>query len=138
MLGISSNTQNDDNSYLVLVWSHAEVLDGLSGVLWSSQKQGVAASWGSQGQLIQGQDLTSSSDDAGASSGGESESSDAELRNGQETVVIGDGANNNDGLVVGLVGDVRSDPGNGDWRSVDARHKKSAEDNLVEGRFGSA
>jgi len=109
--------------YLVLVWSHAEVLDGLTSVLWSSEEKRVASRWGSQGQLIQSQGLSSGGKDARTSGSGEAESSHAELGDGQETVVIGDGANDDDGLVVRLLGGVRDKAGDGDGRSVDAGHE---------------
>lgn len=107
----------------MLVGSKTEVLDGLTSVLWSSQEKGVASGWCSEGQLIQGQDLTSSSDNARSSSRGEAESSNAEFGDGQKTVVVSDGADNDDGLVVRLVVRVGHDPGERNWRSVDARHK---------------
>jgi len=88
--------------------------------------------------LIQSQDLSSSSKDASTSSGGEAESSDAKLGDGQETVVIGDGTNNHNCALVILAGFVRNNSGDGDRRSVDAGHKESAEDDLVEGGLGSA
>lgn len=125
-------------SYLVLVWSHAEVLDSLSRVLWSSEEKGVASSWSSQRQLIKSQSLTTSSDNASTGCSSESESSNAELGDGQETVVISDGANNHNGLVVGLLGGVADDSGYRDRRSVNAGHKESAKNNLVEGGVGSA
>lgn len=117
----------------MLVGSKAEVLNGLSGVLWSSEEKGVASGRSSEGQLIKSQDLTSSSNDAGTSRGGEAKGGDAELGDSQETVVIGDSANDNDGLVVGLLGGVRNNSGDGDRGSVDAGHKKAAENDLVEG-----
>jgi len=88
--------------------------------------------------LIESQNLSSSSENAGASRSGEAKSGDAELRDGQETVVIGDSANNDNGLVVGLLGGVRNNSGDGDRGSVDAGHEKSAENDLVEGGVGSA
>lgn len=121
----------------MLVWSKAKVLDSLSGVLWASQQQSVASSWSSEGQLIQGQGLTTSSDNASTSGGSETESSDTEFWDGQQTVVIGDGTNNHDCLVVGLLGDVGGDSRDGHWWSVDARHEESAKDNLVEGGLGT-
>lgn len=117
----------------MLVGSEAEVLNSLSGVLWSSKEKGVASGRSSESQLIQSQDLTSSSDDAGTSRSGEAKSSDAEFGDSQETVVISDGTNDDDGLVVGLLGGVRNNSGDGDRGSVDAGHKKAAENDLVEG-----
>jgi len=81
--------------------------------------------------LIQSQSLSTSSKNAGTSSGGESESSNAELRNSQETVVIGDSANNDHSLVVGLLGYVGNDSGDRYGRSVDAGHEESTENDLV-------
>jgi len=52
-----------------------------------------------------------SSEDARTSGCGESKGSNAELGNSQETVVIGDCANNNNGLVVRLLGGVRNNSG---------------------------
>jgi len=122
----------------MLVGSEAEVLNSLSGVLGSSEKECVASSRSSKGQLIQSQSLTSGSNNAGTGSGSESESGYTELGDGQETVVIGNGANDDNGLVVGLLGGVRDDSRDGNGRSVDARHKKTAQDDLIEGRVGPA
>jgi hypothetical protein len=50
--------------------------------------------------LIQSQSLTSGSNNASTGSGGESESGNTELGDGQEAVVIGDSANDDNSLVV--------------------------------------
>lgn len=118
--------------------TEAEVLECLSGVLGASEKQGVASSGGSESELIEGQGLSTSSHDAGTGGSGEAESSNAELGDRQETVVISDGTDNNDGLVVGLLGSVGDDSRDRDGRSVDAGHKEAAQDDLVEGGVGSA
>lgn len=122
----------------MLVGTESEVLDGLTGVLGSTEEEGVASGRGAEGKLIQGEDLAAGSQDARAGSGGEAEGSDAELGDGQETVVIGDGADDDDGLVVGLLGDVGDDSGEGHRGPVDAGHEEAAEDDLVEGRLGAA
>ena len=123
--------------YLVLVWTEPEVLEGLAG-LWSTEEEGVASGWGAKSELIQGKDLTTGSQNAGASGSGEAEGSDGELWDSQETVVVGDGTDNDNGLVVRLLGDVGGDSGEGHWWPVDAGHKQAAEDDLVEGRLGAA
>lgn len=115
----------------MLVGSKAKVLESLSGVLWSSKEKGVASSRSSESQLVEGQDFTAGSDDASASSSSEAESSDAELRDGQETVVIGDGADDDNGLVVRLLGDVRSDSRDGHRGSVDTGHKSRRRTTLL-------
>ncbi len=126
------------NAHLVLVWSETEVLDGLTSVLWASEKEGVASSWGTESQLVESQGLSSGSKDACTSGCRESESGNAELRNGQETVVICDGTDNDDGSLLALLIGVRNDSGDGNRGSVDAGHKKSAKNNLVEGGLGAA
>jgi hypothetical protein len=114
------------------------MLESFSGVLWTSEEQGVASGWGSECQLIQCQAFSSSSNDASTRSSSKAESCNAELWDSQEAVVISDSTNNNDGLVVRLLGDVGLNSGNRDRRSVDTGHEKSAENDLVEGGFGSA
>jgi hypothetical protein len=88
--------------------------------------------------LIQSQDLSSSSDNTGASSGGDTESSNAEFGDGQEAIVVGDGANNHNSALIVIAGFVRNNSGNRDWGSVDTGHEKSAEHDFVEGGSGSA
>jgi hypothetical protein len=123
------------------VGTHAEVLDGLTAVLGTTEQQGVATSGGTQSELIEGKSLTTGSENAGTGGGGESQSSDAQLGDREETVVVGDGTDNNDGLTglasltsLGLAYNARQ----GDGRSVGTGHKKAAENDLVEGRVGSA
>ena len=123
--------------YLVLVWAETEVLEGLAG-LWSTEEEGVASGWGTESKLVQGENLTTGSQDAGAGSGGEAEGSDGELWDGQEAVVVSDGSDNDNRLVVGLLRDVGDNTGEGHWWPVDAGHEQAAEDDLVEGRLGAA
>jgi hypothetical protein len=55
------------------------MLDGLTGVLGATEEDGVGASWGTKGKLIDGEGLTTDSLDAGTGRGSEAESSDGEL-----------------------------------------------------------
>jgi len=119
--------------FLVLVGSETEMLNSLSGILWSSEEKSVASCRSTESQLIESQDLTSSSKNACAGSSCESQSCNAKLGDGQKTIVICDSANDDDSLVVGLLRGVADDSGDGDGGSVDTGHKESAEDNLVEG-----
>lgn len=121
----------------MLVGSKAKVLDGLSGVLWSSQQESVASSRSTLSQLIQSQGLTTGSDDASTGGSGETESGNAELGDSQETVVISDGTNDDNGLVVGFLRGVGGNSREGDGRAIDARHEKAAENDFVEGRVGT-
>ena len=128
----------DARSYLVLVGAKAEVLDCLTCVLGASKKQGVASSGGTESQLIQSQDLSSSSENACTSGCGEAESSNAELGDGEESVIISDSANDHNSALVIIAGFVSNDSRDRDRRSVDTGHEQSAEDDLVEGGLGSA
>lgn len=118
--------------------THAEVLDSLTGVLGSTQDQSVAAGRGTQSKLVQGDGLAASLDDASASGGGESQSSDSDLGEGQEAVVIGDGADNDDGALLALLVDVADDAGQRNGGTVDLGHKETSEDDLVEAGVRSA
>lgn len=116
------------------------MLDGLTGVLGTTEQDGVGASGGTKSQLIEGEDLTTGLLDASASGSGETESGNRHLGDGEEAVVISDGANDNDGLLlVGLVALGEShEARKRDGRSVDARHEETAQDDLVEVGVGTA
>lgn len=124
--------------YLVLVGAHAEVLESLTGVLGATEQEGVAASGRTESQLVQGQGLTTGGKDAGTSGGGESESSDGDLGDLEQAVVVGDGTNNDDDLVLAVLGDLALDARERDGGSVHTGHKEAAENDLVEGRVRSA
>ena len=125
-------------AYLVLVGAEAEMLDRLTCVLGSSKEQGVASSGGAESQLIQSQDFPSSSENASTSGGSEAESSNAELRDGKESVVVSNGANDHNSALIIITRLVRNDSRDRDGGSVDTGHKESAEDDFVEGGLGSA
>lgn len=121
----------------MLVRTEAEVLEGLTAVLGSTEDQGVAAGRSTESKLIQGDGLTTGSDNAGTGGGSEAEGGNGGLGEGQETVVIGDGADDDDGALL-LLADVGNNAGEGNGRAVDLGHEKSSENNLVEGGIGSA
>ena len=128
---------------LVRVGTEAEVLDGLTGVLGATEEEGVGTGRGAHGQLIDGQGLTTSGDDAGAGSGGVAEGSDRELGELKETVVVSDGADQDDGLALVslagvLVGSSGNDLGERHGRAVDLAHHQAAEDSGVELAVGTA
>jgi hypothetical protein len=126
----------------VTVGTEAEMLNSLSGILRSSEEEGVGTGGASQCKLIKGEDFTSSSLDSGSGGGGEAKSCDAHLWDGKETVVISDGTDNNDGLRDGLVlsgweiGRAHQ-TGEGDRGAVNARHKEAAEHDFVEVGVGT-
>lgn len=117
-------------TYLVLVWSHAEVLDGLAGVLWSTEEDDVRASWCAESELIESDGLTTGGLDAGAGSRSEAEGADAELGNLEHAVVVGDSSNNGADLALVLLAGVlggrdSDDLGERHRWGVDARHAQS-------------
>lgn len=125
-------------TYLVLVGTHAEVADGLAGVLGATEQQGVGTSGLLEGQLVEGLDGAAGSEDASTGGGGETQSGDVHLGDLEQTDIIGDGADNDDGLLLVAVLEVGLDAREGDGRAVDAGHKETAQDNLVEGSVGTA
>ena len=131
---------------LVLVRAHAKVLDGFARVLGASDQDRVRSGGRTLCELVESQDLTTGGKDASACGLGETESRDGELGNFQQSVVISDGTNNNDGLgaarcllcdttrVAGQVDDSRKRHG----RSVDLGHKQASQNRLVESRIRSS
>jgi hypothetical protein len=95
--------------YLVLVRSETKVLNGFSGVLWSSQQQSIASSRRSQSQLVKGQDFPASSKNPCSRGCGEAESGNAELWHSQEAIIIRNSANDDNSFVVRLLGRVGHD-----------------------------
>lgn len=124
-------------SNLVLVGAESEVLDSLSAVLGSTEDQGVATSGSTEGQLVEGDGLTTGSQNAGTGSGGEPKGGNGHLGESQETVVIGDGANDDDGALLVLL-DVGDNARQRNGGAVDLGHEQSSEDHLVESGIGSA
>lgn len=84
---------------LVLMRAHAKVLDGLSRILGTSQQYYVRASRVLHGQLVDRHAGASSLLNADASCGCETQGSDVQLRDGEEAVVVCNGAHNTDRLV---------------------------------------
>lgn len=114
------------------------MLDGLTRVLGAAEEEGVGAGGLLESQLVEGDDLAAGSGDAGTGGGGDAESGDRDLGDGQETVVIGDGANDDDGLLLVAVLEVGRNAGQRDGGAVDAAHEQAAEDHLVEGSISAA
>lgn len=118
--------------------AHAEVLEGLTGVLGAAEEQGVGTGGLLEGELVQGDGLAAGSGDAGAGGGGEAHGGDLHLGDLEQAVVVGDGADNDNGLLLVAVLEVAGNARQGDGGAVDAGHKEAAQDNLVEGRVGTA
>lgn len=114
-----------------------EMLDGLSGALGAAQEDGVGALGGAQGQLVQGEALTTSLDDAGSSSLGEAGSGDLQGGDLQQTRIVGDSAHDNRGLVL-LSLHVPRQAGQRKRSSVDSRHSQSLGNGVGELGLASA
>lgn len=121
----------------MLVGAVTEVLDGLTRVLGATEEQGVATSGGLERELVQGHGLAAGGLDAGAGSAGEAEGRDVDGGDLEEAVVVGDGADDDNGALLLLL-DVLRDTRERHGGPVDARHKEAAEDDLVEARVGAA
>ena len=117
---------------LVLVGAHAEVLDGFPSVPLAAEQDGVGTGRCPDGELVEGQCLASSLEDALLGGGREAEGSDGELGELEQADVIGDGADNDDDLgitlrsVLSLLHNARK--GNG-W-AVDLGEEEAVEDGL--------
>jgi len=94
-----------DEGLLVGVGTKAEVLVGLTGVLGATDEDDVGTSRGAEGELVEGQALTTGGSDAGTSGGSEAEGADAELGALDHAGVVGDlGDGGHDLALVLLVG----------------------------------
>lgn len=127
-----------DARSLALVGAHAEVADGLTGVAGTTEDQSVLTSGGATSKLVEGDALTAGLDNAGTGGLGETESGNGSLGDLEEAVVISDGADNDDGLVLStLLEESTRDAGNRNRRAVDLREEERTKDDLVELRVGT-
>jgi hypothetical protein len=113
------------------------VLDGLTGVLGTTEEDSVGTSRSTESKLIKGEDFTTSLDDAILGSLGETKSSNGELGDLQQARVVSDGTNNDNGLTLCGLG-VANNAGDRDGRSVNAGHKETLKNDLVEVGVGTA
>lgn len=123
----------------MLVGTEAEVTDGLTGVAGATEEESVGTSRGTAGELVEGDGLTTSLHNAGTGTLGEAEGGNGDLlRGGLETVVVGDSANDNNGLAGGTRAlESTVDAGNRDRRAVGLREEELSEDHLVEFGVGA-
>ncbi len=108
------------------------MLDGLTGVLRTADKDGVGASRALQGKLVKGEAGTSGLLNAGAGSLGEVEGSHLNLGDFQQTDVIGDAGDSYNDLGVSGLATIARNAGQADWGAIDAGGVETLEDNLVE------
>jgi hypothetical protein len=120
------------------VGTEAKVLDSLTGVLGATEEEGVGTGGLLKSELVEGEGLAAGGLESGAGSGGETEGRNVDLGNLEEAVVVGDSADNNNGLLLVAVLDVGRNAREGDGMAVDAAHEQAAEDDLVKGRIRAA
>lgn len=102
---------------LVLVGTHAEMLDGLTGVPLAAEQDGVRPGRRAESELVEGQDLTAGLEDALLGRLGEPQGGDGKLRDFQKTDIIRHGADSDDdlgipvGRALGLLNDAREGKG---------------------------
>lgn len=119
--------------------AHAEVSNSLSGVSGASDNQSVLALGSSQGQLVQSDSLTTSLQDGGLGAGSELQGGNSGLGELQQSVVVGDSANNDNGLVGStLLAQGAGNSVNRNGGLVDLRQEQRSKDHLVKGSIGTA
>jgi hypothetical protein len=96
-------------TYLMLMRSETEVLEGFTAVLRSSEDQSVATGRSSEGELIEGNRLTAGGGNSGTGSGRESKGGNSRLGESEQTVVVSDSANDDHGALLALLADVGYD-----------------------------
>lgn len=118
--------------------SDTKVLNGLTGVLLSAEEDTVGASGAALGELVKSQALTTSLDNAGTGSLGETKSSDLHLGDLNETLIISDGTDK-DGDAVLLGGDTKvlGHGAQAHGAAVDLAHTQTLQDDLVEAGSGT-
>lgn len=119
---------------LVLVGAESEVTDGLASTTRASEKEGVRTGRGTTGELVEGDGLAASLDDASTGALSETQSSNGDLLGGlDQAVVISDSADDDNGLAVGTRAlHSTVDAGNRDRRAVGLRKEELSENDLVE------
>lgn len=117
------------------------MLDGLTSVTGTTEEEGVGTGRLAESELIKSDALSSGLLDASTSGTGESEGGNRELGDLDETSIVGDGTDSDDGVLVSVslvgLGDLTSDAGDRKRGSVDLGLVQPAEDDLVEPRFSA-
>ena len=113
----------------------SKVCQGLA-TLRSTKQDSVGAGRGPQGKLVEGDALSTSSDNTLACILGEGESTNTQLRALKHTDIICDLSNDNSDLAI-LVGHVLGKTVKTDRRSVDLTHVQTLGDGGAESRVGT-
>lgn len=110
------------------------MLAGFASVALALHQDGVASGRRQQSQLVEREDLTAGLDDTFTGAFGHTQSTDAQLRDIQETQVVGHGTDNyGNGVVLGLTDlEQAQDSLQRDDGAVDPAHEQTSQDDLVE------
>ena len=116
----------------MLVGAHAEVLDGFARVALAAEEDGVRTSRSTHRELVEGQSLAASLQDALLGCRGEAQGSNGQLGNLEETDIIGDCADGDDDLGVAVRGSrsLLHNAGKRDGRAVRLGQEEAVEDRL--------
>eukprot|EP00960_Hanusia_phi_P077195 768662-Hanusia_phi.AAC.2 len=119
--------------------SLAKVLVDLTGLEGSAEEDAVGAGGGAEGQLVEGDDLSSSSGDASTGPVCDAEAADGELEVVvlEEADVVGDGSDHHSHLALLALHEL-GEPGDGEGRTVGAAHEEALQDDSVELGVGPA
>ena len=119
--------------------THSKVLDSLTSVPLSTEENRVGTSGCPQGKLVEGDGLTTGSQDALLRRLSEPESRNRNFGDFGQTDVIGNSSdlNNDFRRQVGGAGGLFHDAGEGDGGTVDLGKEKSVEDDLFNPSAGS-
>lgn len=119
--------------------TEAKVTNGLAVGARTTDQKSVLTLGGTASELIKSKDLTASLEDAGTGTLGDTESSDRDLGDLEQANIVGDGANNDDGLLVstglssGLLKGAQADRG-----AVSLGEEEALENDPVETGVGAA
>lgn len=118
------------------------MLDGLARVAGTTEEEGVGTGRLAERKLVKSEALSSGLLDTGTGSAGEAEGGDRELGNLDETKVVGDGTDGDNGVLVGVglvrLGDLTGNARDRKRGSVDLRLVQPPQDDLVEPRLSLA
>ena len=104
----------------MLVGAHAKVLDGLARVALATEEDGVRTSRSTHRELVKGQGLATSLEDALLGRGSEAQGGNRQFGDLEKTDIIGNGADGDDDLrvTVGCIRSLLDNAGEGDGRAV--------------------
>lgn len=122
----------------VLAVDATEVLVDLAALTGTLEQNSLATGGALESELIEGHNLTSSLLDASTSGLSDVESSEGDLGDREDTLVISDGSDDNEDSLGGLTLGVRNDLLDGDGGTVVAGHNQATEDDLVEMSLSTA